>query len=223
MVGPEKQNQLIHYGFNKALPAVFFALFFLALFVFTVQAQIPNSSLSFSANPPSINSGQSSTLTWSSTHNSCKASGAWSGGKGGSGSESVKPSITSTYTLACPNSVLPNIIYATGSVTVTVTPLATTTSSFSTTTILNVPNPVKADNLTDLLADVANFIFIIAIPISVIVILISGIRYLLAGGNEDKIKAARQALIWAAIGLVIILIGKGIISVIQSLLNVTTK
>lgn len=88
---------------------------------------------------------------------------------------------------------------------------------------LNVPNPVKADNLTELLADVANFIFIIAIPIAVIVILISGIRYLLAGGNEDKINSARRALVWAAVGLVIILIGKGIISVIQSLLSVTVK
>lgn len=88
---------------------------------------------------------------------------------------------------------------------------------------LNVPNPVKADNLTELLSDVANFIFIIAIPIAVIAILISGIKYLTAGGNEDKIKSARQALIWTAAGLVIILIGKGIISVIQSLLSVTAK
>jgi hypothetical protein len=47
-------------------------------------------------------SGGSSTLSWSSTNaTSCTASGAWSGTKSTSGSQSVSPSSTSTYTLTC--------------------------------------------------------------------------------------------------------------------------
>ena len=59
-------------------------------------------TINLSANPTSINTGQSSTLTWSTTNaTSCSASGGWSGGKSTSGSESVSPGSTTTYTLNC--------------------------------------------------------------------------------------------------------------------------
>lgn len=116
-----------------------------------------------------------------------------------------------------------NVFFLAGIFVLTALSFAFIVSAASPDNVLFVPNPVKADNLTELLADIANFIFIIAIPIAVIAILISGIKYLTAGGNEDKINSARRALVWTAVGLVIILIGKGIISVIQSLLSVTVK
>lgn len=59
-------------------------------------------TITFSANPTSITSGQSSTLTWSSTNaTSCSASGGWSGSKNTSGTQSVTPSTTTAYTLTC--------------------------------------------------------------------------------------------------------------------------
>ncbi len=62
-------------------------------------------SLTFSASPASIPSGQSATLSWSSTNaSSCSASGSWSGTKSLSGSQSVSPQTTSTYSLSCSGS-----------------------------------------------------------------------------------------------------------------------
>ncbi|TSC69287.1 MAG: exported protein of unknown function [Parcubacteria group bacterium Gr01-1014_56] len=62
----------------------------------------PTPTVTFSANPLSVVSGQSSTLTWSSTDTTdCTASGGWSGAKAVSGSQSVTPSATTTYTLMC--------------------------------------------------------------------------------------------------------------------------
>jgi hypothetical protein len=65
------------------------------------QAQAPTVSLS--ANPSTINSGEQSVLTWNSSNaTSCTASGAWSGTRGTNGNETVGPlSTTSTFTLAC--------------------------------------------------------------------------------------------------------------------------
>jgi hypothetical protein len=60
-------------------------------------------TLTFEANPTSVNSGNSTTLVWNSENtSSCSASGAWSGAKGTSGSEITGP-ITSNkiYTLTC--------------------------------------------------------------------------------------------------------------------------
>lgn len=62
-------------------------------------------SVSLTASPASISSGQSSTLTWSFTNaTSCTASGGWSGTKATSGSQSVTPIVTTTYTLSCTDS-----------------------------------------------------------------------------------------------------------------------
>jgi chitodextrinase len=63
----------------------------------------PVPTITFSASPTTINSGDSSTLTWDSTDTTlCIASGAWSGQKLASGSATVGPlSTTSTYKLDC--------------------------------------------------------------------------------------------------------------------------
>jgi hypothetical protein len=62
----------------------------------------PAPTVSLSASPTSITSGQSSTLFWNSTNaTSCTASGAWSGTKAVSGNQLLSPTSTSTYTLTC--------------------------------------------------------------------------------------------------------------------------
>jgi hypothetical protein len=69
----------------------------------TVQAAPPAPTLALSANPTTVTSGASSTLSWSSTNaTSCTASGGWSGGKAVNGSQVVNNiTVATTYTLAC--------------------------------------------------------------------------------------------------------------------------
>jgi hypothetical protein len=62
----------------------------------------PAPTVSLTASPTSITSGQTSTLSWSSTNaTSCTASGAWSGDRVTSGTDLAGPSSTQTYTLTC--------------------------------------------------------------------------------------------------------------------------
>ena len=70
------------------------------------QAITPVPTVTFNASPNSVTSGQSSTLTWSTTNaTSCTASGAWSGSKSTSGSTSTGAlTSSSTYTLSCTGS-----------------------------------------------------------------------------------------------------------------------
>lgn len=61
---------------------------------------VPTASLT--ANPTAINPGQSSTLAWNSTNaTACAASGAWTGTEPLSGTQSVSPATSATYTLNC--------------------------------------------------------------------------------------------------------------------------
>jgi hypothetical protein len=63
----------------------------------------PAPTLTFSANPASVASGEASTLTWSSTNaTSCTASNGWTGSKPTQGTESTGAlSATRTFALAC--------------------------------------------------------------------------------------------------------------------------
>jgi hypothetical protein len=59
-------------------------------------------TVALAASPSSIAAGGSSVLTWSSKNaTSCDASGGWTGIKGESGSFTVDPTSTTTYTLTC--------------------------------------------------------------------------------------------------------------------------
>lgn len=83
----------------------------------------------------------------------------------------------------------------------------------------NIENPIQSESLIDLAKAIGRFLFQIAIPIAVIVIIYSGILFLTSGGNKEKITKARQALWYAIIGLAIILIGQGFFTLIKSILN----
>lgn len=59
-------------------------------------------TVSILAQPTSISSGQSSTLTWTSSNDTlCTASGGWTGPQPLNGNTSVSPTSTTVYTLTC--------------------------------------------------------------------------------------------------------------------------
>lgn len=59
-------------------------------------------TVTISASPTTAISGSSSTLSWNATDSTtCTSSGAWSGIKSATGSETVTPSSTSTYSISC--------------------------------------------------------------------------------------------------------------------------
>ncbi len=70
-----------------------------------------------------------------------------------------------------------------------------------------------------LLQSIVKWLFVIATPIAVGMILIGAFQMLLSGGNEDKFSTGKKTILYAVIGYAIILIGWGITSIIQSLLS----
>ena len=72
----------------------------------TVTVSYPAPTLTLTASPLSVTTGEASMLSWSSTNaTSCVASGGWSGTKSTSGTESTGAlAATTTFTLACTGS-----------------------------------------------------------------------------------------------------------------------
>ena len=92
-------------------------------------------TLSIVISQTSVASGQSAALTWNASNaTSCTASGGWSGAKSVSGTETVVPTASVTYTLACTGAG--GSISKSVSVTVTQPVAPTLTLSLGTTTIV---------------------------------------------------------------------------------------
>lgn len=84
-----------------------------------------------------------------------------------------------------------------------------------------ITNPLKggASDFTSLVKIIAQWIFNLAIPIAVAMIVYSGILFLTAQGEPGKVTKAKEVLKYAVIGLAIILVGSGFVTLIKSVLE----
>jgi hypothetical protein len=68
--------------------------------------------------------------------------------------------------------------------------------------------------------NVAGFLFTdIAIPLSVIMVLVGAFQFMTGGGDPEKISKARKTILYAAIGFAIAIIATGVTSIIHSILT----
>lgn len=73
--------------------------------------------------------------------------------------------------------------------------------------------------LEELSDKIGGFIFAISIPVAVILIIVSGLMMLTSAGNVTRVNKAKTILWYTILGLAIIFIGKGFITLIQSILG----
>ena len=83
----------------------------------------------------------------------------------------------------------------------------------------DIPNPIGINTFEELVNVIGTWIFNLAIPIAVIIIIYAGVIMLTSGGNPGRFKKGMDALRWAVIGLAVVLIGKGFVSLIKSILS----
>lgn len=74
-------------------------------------------------------------------------------------------------------------------------------------------NPLKAESLQALTADILNLVYKVGLPLVVIMIIYSGFLYVKARGNSSEISKAHEAIKWTLIGAAIVL-GASVISFI---------
>ncbi len=79
-------------------------------------------------------------------------------------------------------------------------------------------NPISSETLPELLGNVLNFLFGLAIIILPIVIIYAGILMVTARGDPQKLSLSRTILLWAIVAFAIILLAKGLPTVLRGLL-----
>jgi uncharacterized membrane protein YjfL (UPF0719 family) len=85
--------------------------------------------------------------------------------------------------------------------------------------VIEFPSPIENKTVLGLANNILSWMIWIALPIAVIMILYAGITLLTANGIKNRIDSGKKILTWAVIGLAVILIGNGFITLIQSIIN----
>lgn len=70
-----------------------------------------------------------------------------------------------------------------------------------------------------LFGTIADWIFTILVVLSVFMILFAAFQFVTGGDNPETLSAARQKIIWAAVGIVIALLARAIPNLILTTLN----
>jgi hypothetical protein len=84
---------------------------------------------------------------------------------------------------------------------------------------INLTNPLGVSSFQGVVAQIANFLLIIAIPLTAIMALIGGFQMITAGGNPEKFSSGRKTLMYAAIGFGVVVIAGGVASIVKNLLG----
>jgi len=86
-------------------------------------------------------------------------------------------------------------------------------------TIVNFPNPLGTTTFTGLINNIINFLFSIAVIVAPILLVIAGIIFMTAAGDPTRVSTARRMLLWTIVGFGIILISKGLVTLLQNILG----
>lgn len=68
----------------------------------------------------------------------------------------------------------------------------------------SVPNPVVSLDPGQLMSQVINFLLVWGGAIAVLFVIIGGFRYIVSMGNQEGVEKARQTVLYAILGLIII-------------------
>lgn len=84
---------------------------------------------------------------------------------------------------------------------------------------ITLQSPIQTTDIYSLLNRIADYLIWIAVPITTIMILYGAFQILTAAGDPAKAKSGRSTIIYAIVGLMIVVISKGVVYIIKEILG----
>ncbi len=82
-----------------------------------------------------------------------------------------------------------------------------------------IKSPLKAQTIPELVSFVIRLLFALIALTAVVVIIVAGFRLVVAGANPAERGKAKNAIVWAVIGLLVALMSFSIVSILQKLIS----
>lgn len=83
---------------------------------------------------------------------------------------------------------------------------------------INIKNPITTSDFGEIVENVLLWILSIAGVITIFMLVVGGIMYMTAGGDEQKVATAKKVVTWTIIGLALILASYSIMVVLDKIL-----
>lgn len=80
-------------------------------------------------------------------------------------------------------------------------------------------NPTNFTTLPQLITIIIRILFSLIGILAVIIIIVSGFKMVIANGNQNELAAAKKAITWAIIGLIVSLMAFSIVAIVQRLIQ----
>jgi hypothetical protein len=90
-------------------------------------------------------------------------------------------------------------------------------------TTISFPSPIGCADLLCVVQRIVSLLYWVAIPVAVIMILYGGFKIMLAGGDPKKFSDGKKIILYAVIGLAIVLVSGGVVAIVKSVLGVTDQ
>ena len=85
---------------------------------------------------------------------------------------------------------------------------------------VKIENPTTSKSLWSLIDKVINFVFYISIPIAALMIVVSAYYFLTSAGEPAKVQTAKDVIMYALIGLVVVFLSKAIIGMLAKIFGI---
>lgn len=88
----------------------------------------------------------------------------------------------------------------------------------------NAPNPIvnplgEGATFDTIIRNITKFANSLLAPLSALMVLIAGFLYLTAGGNQEKVKLAHRTIIWALVGIGLVILANSARIIITQVLT----
>ncbi len=81
-------------------------------------------------------------------------------------------------------------------------------------------NPLRYAEIDKIIVAFADLIFDLALVVAPILVLIAGFLFVTAAGNPERIKKARDILMYTAIGLFVVIFARGLVAMLEGIIGV---
>lgn len=84
-----------------------------------------------------------------------------------------------------------------------------------------IPNPLgPGATFETLLNKIIDFLFWVGMAVAPVMFIVAGFLYVTSAGSPQKVESAKKMMIYAVIGLAVLLLAKGLVEVLKSVIGV---
>ncbi len=84
---------------------------------------------------------------------------------------------------------------------------------------ISIPNPLTYDSFEELINRLIVFLLTVGIPVSTLMVMIGAFYLLTAAGKPERVEKGKNFILYAAIGLAILLFARGLTSLLKFMLG----